>query len=384
MHKSNHHQDKDAASENAKLAAKYAAESRKLDSSSGSETVSTVIVDKGKESVAEQPIIKETIKEVELHRVQPVVHRVREQTEIRHVIQPIMQKEVAPIEAKEVIRETGIVREQVSVHDRSMHSEGHNMLSGNNAMMMLQSMGVMSGGETVPMQMTGCCKKSMLPGNGYRGHNHQVQHDDDCRGLMTSAGVLPSDAGGRPIQIHIHPVFYLSPNGMGGLQGIDWEATLCTGCNAKVQALTGGSTRNHVHMHESVGEPSRDKSSSGELSRDKSSSKEDHKHGHRISRFLHTKLRRKKSGGDSDSSGDDESDDDNNNHSGNDQHHHNHSNTVATESSVHHHEHSAGDTAAWTDESEKYSSKIGGQASRDARNRDTEEVIRIVHTPVVI
>jgi hypothetical protein len=49
--------------------------------------VSRSVVDEGK-------IIKEKIKEVELHKVQPVIHRDREQKEIRHVVEPHQQFEV--------------------------------------------------------------------------------------------------------------------------------------------------------------------------------------------------------------------------------------------------------------------------------------------------
>eukprot|EP01087_Luapelamoeba_hula_P009955 TRINITY_DN25_c0_g1_i6.p1 TRINITY_DN25_c0_g1~~TRINITY_DN25_c0_g1_i6.p1 ORF type:complete len:413 (+),score=102.59 TRINITY_DN25_c0_g1_i6:125-1363(+) len=44
--------------------------------------------------VAEDAIVKEKIKEVELHKVQPVIHREREQKEIRHVVEAHKKLEV--------------------------------------------------------------------------------------------------------------------------------------------------------------------------------------------------------------------------------------------------------------------------------------------------
>lgn len=51
-----------------------------------------------RESVDEHAVVKEQIREVELHKVQPVIHRDREQKEIRHVVQPHRQVEVRDTE----------------------------------------------------------------------------------------------------------------------------------------------------------------------------------------------------------------------------------------------------------------------------------------------
>jgi len=56
-----------------------------------------------KERVGEAKIVKEQVKEVELHKVQPVIHRDREQKEIRHIVEPHKEVEVhdTKIEHKE-------------------------------------------------------------------------------------------------------------------------------------------------------------------------------------------------------------------------------------------------------------------------------------------
>jgi hypothetical protein len=47
-----------------------------------------------REVVSEPAVVKEVVKPVELHKIQPVVHREREQREIRHVVEPVQKFEV--------------------------------------------------------------------------------------------------------------------------------------------------------------------------------------------------------------------------------------------------------------------------------------------------
>jgi len=78
-----------------------------------------------REVVADAPVVKTTVKEVELHKVQPIIHRDREQKEIRHVVEPHKEFKVRDTEIHHQDRDInlGTRREDSTLH--SKRSAGH-------------------------------------------------------------------------------------------------------------------------------------------------------------------------------------------------------------------------------------------------------------------
>jgi hypothetical protein len=78
-----------------------------------------------REQLAEAPIVKESIKEVELHKVQPIIHREREQKEIRHVVEPHKEFKVRETEIHHQDRDINLgVRHEHSTLE-SKRAAGH-------------------------------------------------------------------------------------------------------------------------------------------------------------------------------------------------------------------------------------------------------------------
>eukprot|EP01087_Luapelamoeba_hula_P015800 TRINITY_DN476_c0_g1_i1.p1 TRINITY_DN476_c0_g1~~TRINITY_DN476_c0_g1_i1.p1 ORF type:complete len:970 (-),score=243.89 TRINITY_DN476_c0_g1_i1:22-2802(-) len=117
-------------------------------------------------SVTMDKVIKESVKEVELHKVQPIVHREREQREIRHVVQPI---------AKHEVMDTEIVRKEKEF-DLGTRSETSTMEVSRNI-----------------------------------GHSPRIESSREYTGKETKHQELPTQVEEhvfRKIEEHVHPVVY--------------------------------------------------------------------------------------------------------------------------------------------------------------------------------
>lgn len=76
------------------------------------------------EKIKEGKVVKEHIKEVEVHQVQPVIHREREQREIHHVVQPEREVLVSPTEKVHVEKSINLGERHVESTLKSDHARG--------------------------------------------------------------------------------------------------------------------------------------------------------------------------------------------------------------------------------------------------------------------